>query len=164
MDGLVKRLELDITMDDQIAAFVAEETGKTNISGWLLVDQPMIDSFADTTHDWMFLHVDPQKAAETEFGGTIAHGFLSLSLLAPLRADTPRPSLPGLRFGLNYGFDKIRFISPVPSGSRIRAVFTIDAIEEVSPGRFRESMGVTVEIEGQERPAVVATWLSMFLL
>lgn len=151
-------------MDDQIAAFIKQETGKSYTSGWLLVDQPMIDSFADTTRDWMFLHVDPEKAAETEFGGTIAHGFLTLSLLAPLRADTPRPTLPGLRVGLNYGFDKIRFINPVPSGSRIRAVFSIDAIDEVSPGRFRETMGVTVEIEGQERPAVVANWLTMYLL
>jgi len=151
-------------MNDEIAAFVAEETGKTYTSGWLLVDQEMIDNFADTTRDWMFLHVDPEKAAETEFGGTIAHGFLTLSLLAPLRTDTPRPSLPGLRVGVNYGLDRVRFINPVPSGSRIRGVFTIDAIDEVSPGRFRETMGVTVEIEGQERPALVASWLSMFML
>ncbi|MDG2004696.1 MAG: MaoC family dehydratase [Novosphingobium sp.] len=151
-------------MNDEIAAFIEEETGRTYTSGWLLVDQPMIDTFADNTQDWNFLHVDPEKAAETEFGGTIAHGFLTMSLLAPLRADTPRPGLPGLRVGVNYGLDRVRFINPVPSGSRIRAVFTIDAIDEVSPGRFRESMGVTIEIEGQERPAVVANWLSMFML
>jgi acyl dehydratase len=151
-------------MDDQIAKFIGEETGKSYVSGWLLVDQAMIDSFADTTRDWMFLHVDPVRAAETEFGGTIAHGFLTLSLLVPLRAETSRPTLPGLRVGLNYGLERVRFINPVPSGSRIRAVFTIDTIDEVSPGRFRESMGVTVEIEGQERPALVATWLTMYLL
>jgi acyl dehydratase len=150
-------------MDGEIAAFVEQETGKTYTSDWLQVDQAMIDSFADTTRDWMFLHVDQEKAAQTEFGGTIAHGFLTLSLLAPLRAEAHRPTMPGLRVGLNYGFDKIRFINPVPSGSRIRAVFEIKAIDEMSPGRFRETMSVTIEIEGQERPAVIADWLTMYL-
>ena len=109
-------------MREEVAAYIAEQVGKPYVSDWLLVDQPMIDRFADATRDWMFLHVDPEKAAQTEFGGTIAHGFLLLSLLAPLRAETPRPSLPGLRVGLNYGFERVRFISPVHSGSRIRGV------------------------------------------
>ena len=151
-------------MNEEIAAFIEQEVGKTYTSGWLEVDQQTIDNFADTTQDWMFLHVDPEQAAQTEFGGTIAHGFLTMSLLAPLRAAADRPAMPGLRMGVNYGIDRLRFISPVPSGSRIRAVFTIDAIEEVSPGRFRETQGVTVEIEGQERPALVASWLSMFMV
>lgn len=151
-------------MPDEIAEFIAAEVGKSYVSDWLLVDQPLIDRFADTTRDWMFLHVDPAKAAETEFGGTIAHGFLVLSLLAPLRADTPRPHLPGMRVGLNYGFDRIRFISPVRSGSRIRAVFAVSEIKEEAPGRLREAMEVTLEIEGEERPAVVARWLTMYLL
>lgn len=151
-------------MNEEIAAFIEQEVGKTYTSGWLEVGQKTIDAFADTTQDWMFLHVDPDQAAQTEFGGTIAHGFLTMSLLAPLRADTDRPVMPGLRMGVNYGIDRLRFISPVPSGSRIRGVFTIDAIGEVSPGRFRETQGVTVEIEGQERPALVASWLSMFML
>ena len=81
-----------------------------------------------------------------------------------MRSETSRPTIPGLRAGLNYGFDRIRFINPVRSGSRIRAVFTIDALEEVSPGRIREEMGVVLEIEGEERPAVVAKWLTMYLL
>ena len=151
-------------MRTDLAAFLETEVGKSYVSDWLLVDQDLIDRFADTTRDWMFLHVDPEKAARTEFGGTIAHGFLLLSLMAPLRSATPRPQLPGLRVGLNYGFDKVRFINPVRSGSRIRAVFTINAIDEVSPGRFREDMGVTIEIEGVDRPAVVASWLTMYLL
>jgi acyl dehydratase len=151
-------------MNAEIARFIEQEVGKTYTSDWLEVDQKTIDRFADVTRDWNFLHVDPDKAAETEYGGTIAHGFLTLSLLAPLRADTPRPTLPGLRVGVNYGIDRLRFISAVPSGSRIRAVFTIDAIDEVSPGKFRETQGVTVEVEGQERPAIVASWLSMFML
>lgn len=151
-------------MPAELAEFIESEVGRRYVSDWLLVDQPLIDRFADTTRDWMFLHVDPEKAARTEFGGTIAHGFLLLSLLAPLRSDTPRPSLPGLRVGLNYGFEKIRFINPVRSGSRIRARFSIDAIDEVSPGKYREDMGVTLEIEGADRPAVVASWLTMYLL
>ena len=148
----------------EVDDFIRAEKGKRYTSDWLLVDQELIDRFADTTRDWMFLHVDAEKAAKTEFGGTIAHGFLILSLLAPLRSGTPRPTLPGLRVGLNYGFERIRFINPVRSGSRIRAVFTISAIDEVGPGKFREDMAVTIEIEGQERPAVVANWLTMYLL
>jgi acyl dehydratase len=151
-------------MQDEVAAFIAEETGKRYVSDWLLVDQPLIDAFADTTRDWMFLHVDQEKAAQTEFGGTIAHGFLLLSLMAPLRSETPRPRIPGLRVGLNYGFEKIRFINPVRSGSRIRAVFTTAEIREEAPGKLREAMDVTIEIEGVERPAVVAQWLTMYLL
>lgn len=151
-------------MNESVAAHVREEVGKTYTSGWLLVDQPMIDSFADTTRDWMFIHVDREKAAQTEFGGTIAHGFLLLSLFAPLRTETPRPAIPGLRMGLNYGFDKVRFVNPVRSGRRVRARFTIEALDEVSPGRLREAMNAVLEIEGEDKPAVVATWLTMYLL
>lgn len=151
-------------MNESVAAHIREEVGKAYTSGWLLVDQPMIDSFADTTRDWMFLHVDREKAAQTEFGGTIAHGFLLLSLFAPLRTETPRPAIPGLRMGLNYGFDKVRFVNPVRSGRRVRAQFTIEALDEVSPGRLREAMNAVLEIEGEDKPAVVATWLTMYLL
>lgn len=151
-------------MNESVAAHIREEVGKAYTSGWLLVDQSMIDSFADTTRDWMFLHVDREKAAQTEFGGTIAHGFLLLSLFAPLRTETPRPAIPGLRMGLNYGFDKVRFVNPVRSGRRVRAQFTIEALDEVSPGRLREAMNAVLEIEGEDKPAVVATWLTMYLL
>jgi acyl dehydratase len=151
-------------MSSELEDFIATEQGKTYVSGWLLVDQELIDRFADTTRDWMFLHVDPVKAAETEFGGTIAHGFLLLSLLAPLRSETPRPRLPGMRTGLNYGFDKVRFISPVRSGSRIRAHFTVTELRRDGPGQIREAMDVTLELEGVERPALVARWLTMYLL
>lgn len=151
-------------MQADLAEFLRTEVGKSYVSDWLLVDQPLIDRFADATRDWMFLHVDPDKAAQTEFGGTIAHGFLLLSLLAPLRSETPRPRVPGLRMGLNYGFERIRFISPVRSGSRIRATFTIAALTQESPGKLREEMDVTLEAEGAERPAVAARWLTMYLL
>jgi acyl dehydratase len=151
-------------MSSELDDFIETQQGKTYRSDWLLVDQELIDRFADTTRDWMFLHVDPVKAAETEFGGTIAHGFLLLSLFAPLRSETPRPGLPGMRTGLNYGFDKIRFISPVRSGSRIRAHFQIAELRRDGPGQVREAMDVTLEVEGVDRPAVVARWLTMYLL
>jgi acyl dehydratase len=151
-------------MSSELEAFIASELGKSYRSDWLLVDQPLIDSFADTTRDWMFLHVDPEQAAQTEFGGTIAHGFLLLSLLAPLRSETPRPRLPGMRTGLNYGFDKIRFITPVRSGRRIRATFLIAELRRDGPRQVREAMDVTLEVEGAGRPAVVARWLTMYLL
>ena len=151
-------------MRADIAEFIASETGKSYTSDWLLVDQALIDGFADATRDWMFLHVDVEAASKTEFGGTIAHGFLLLSLLAPLRAGTDRPRLPGLRVGLNYGMERIRFINPVRSGSRIRAVFTVAEIRENGPDRLREVLDVRIEIDGVERPAVVAQWLTMYLL
>jgi acyl dehydratase len=150
-------------MTPEQSAFIAEETGKTYQSDWLLVDQPMIDAFADTTGDWMYLHVDPVAAAKTEFGGTIAHGFLLLSLLAPLRSETARPQLPGMLNGLNYGFDRIRIMNPVRSGKNIRATFDIIGLEERGAGRFLETMDVTVAIEGEDKPAVIARWLTMYL-
>ena len=151
-------------MDSELDDFIGSELGKTYLSTWETVDQAMIDRFADTTRDWNFIHVDPVKAGETEFGGTIAHGFLLLSLLAPLRAESPRPRLPGMRLGVNYGFEKVRFISPVRSGSRVRARFVIAELKPDGPGQIREAMDVTLEIEGAERPAVAARWLTMYLL
>ena len=94
-------------MNPAIEQFIADETGKIYTSDWMVVDQALIDRFADCTRDWNFLHVDPEMAAQTEFGGTIAHGFLVLSLLAPLRSGIPRPSFPGLRVGVNYGLEQI---------------------------------------------------------
>jgi acyl dehydratase len=151
-------------MQAAITEFIRSETGKTYVSDWMLVDQALIDNFADVTRDWNFLHVDPEAAAQTEFGGTIAHGFLVLSLLAPLRSETPRPGFPGLRVGVNYGFERVRWVQPVRSGSRIRATFRIAAIIETDPGRYREELDVVVEVEGLERPAVAARWLTMYML
>lgn len=151
-------------MNRELEDYIRTERGRSYQSGWLLVDQALIDGFADTTRDWMFLHVDPVRAAETQFGGTIAHGFLLLSLFAPLRSETARPPPPGIRTGVNYGFDKIRFISPVRSGSRIRAQFTVAEFASDGADQLREAMDVIVEIEGVERPAVVARWLTMYLL
>lgn len=151
-------------MEGELDHFIRAEQGRTYRSDWLLVDQALIDRFADTTRDRMFLHVDAEKAARTEFGGTIAHGFLLLALLAPLRAETPRPRLPGMRTGVNYGFERVRFITPVRSGRRIRAQFTIAELRRDGPGQVREAMDVVLEVEDAERPAVVARWLTMYLL
>lgn len=145
-----------------INAMLEAEVGKPYLSDWMMVDQAMIDRFADLTHDWNFIHVDPGKAAETPYGRTIAHGFLLLSLLAPLRSTCPRPHIPGLRMGVNYGFDRIRFVAAVKSGSRIRGTFTVVSVKERSATQFLEEMDVIVGIEGEEQPAVVARWLSMF--
>lgn len=145
-----------------IMTLLKAEIGKTNLSGWMTVDQPMIDRFADLTHDWNFIHVDAEEAAATPYGSTIAHGFLLLSLLAPMRSNCPRPQMPGLRMGVNYGFERVRFVTAVKSGSRIRGAFTVAAVTEKKPFQFLEEMDVSVVIEGEERPAVVARWLSMF--
>ena len=149
-------------MDNDTAMFIREETGKSYASDWLEVDQAMIDAFADTTRDWNFLHVDPEAAASTEFGSTIAHGFLVLSLLAPMRQSLPRPRFPGLRMGVNYGLERVRWVQPVLSGKRIRGRFAIAAVMPDDPGRYREEMDVTVEIEGADRPAMVARWITMY--
>ena len=151
-------------MQAAITEYIRTETGKNYVSDWMLVDQALIDSFADVTRDWNFLHVDREAAAQTEFGGTIAHGFLVLSLLAPLRSETPRPRFPGLRLGVNYGFERVRWVEPVRSDSRIRATFRVEAIVEAGPGRYREELDVKVEVEGLDRPAVAARWLTMYML
>ena len=143
---------------------LAAEIGVVRHSDWMTVDQAMIDRFADATLDHQFIHVDPARAAATPLGGTIAHGFLTLSLLAPLQASIPRPEIPAIRMGLNYGLDRVRFIHPVRSGSRIRAAATLIAIEEVAPGQFQQTHEIVVEIEGIEKPALVATWLTRFII
>jgi acyl dehydratase len=150
-------------MQTEIAEFIRSETGQTYVSDWLLVDQAMLGQFADCTRDWNFLHVDPEAAGATEFGGTIAHGFLVLSLLAPLRSETPRRRFPHLRVGVNYGIEHLRWVQPVRSGSRIRGHFKVVAITQTAPDRYREEMEVTVECEGLERPAMVARWLTMYM-
>ncbi|HZU65125.1 MAG TPA: MaoC family dehydratase [Novosphingobium sp.] len=127
------------------------------ISDWMVVDQPLIDAFAQVTGDHEFLHVDPVAAAATPLGGTIAHGLLTLSLLPALfNASCPRPAC---RMTVNYGYDAVRFLSPVPVGSRLRGAFRLVELVERKPGEWRQSVAASVEIEGAERPALVATWL-----
>ncbi len=145
---------------DEIRAQVGREIGT---SSWLTVDQPRIDAFAEATEDRQFIHVDPQAAAQTPFGGTIAHGFLSLSLLSRMAAEaTLLPE--GLKMAVNYGFDRVRFIAPVKSGKRVRGRFTLDSIEEKAPGQLLMRHKVTVEIEGADKPALTAEWLGLMFV
>jgi acyl dehydratase len=142
---------------DEIRKRIGEEVG---ISSWLVVDQARIDAFADATEDRQFIHVDPEAAAQTPFGGTIAHGFLTLSLLSRMGAEAML--LPeGLRMAVNYGLDRVRFLAPVKSGRRVRGRFTLDSVEEKAPGQWLFRHQVTVEIEGEDKPALTAAWIGL---
>jgi acyl dehydratase len=130
------------------------------VSSWILVDQPMIDAFAAATGDRQFIHIDPVAAAQTPFGGTIAHGLLTLSLLPAMAAEVlERPT--AAKMSVNYGFDRVRFVAPVRSGSRVRGRFVLTSLEEDRPGRQRSLLAVTVEIEGQDKPALTADWITL---
>ena len=145
---------------DDIRSRIGEEVG---VSSWLTVDQGRIDAFADATEDHQFIHVDPAAAAAAGFGGTIAHGFLSLSLLSRMAADaTLLPD--GLKMALNYGFDRIRFLAPVRAGKRVRGRFTLDSVSEKAPGQWLMRHNVTVEIEGEDKPALTAQWLGLMFV
>ena len=145
---------------EEIRSRVGSEVG---VSDWILVDQRAIDAFADVTQDHQFIHVDPDAAARTPFGGTVAHGFLTLSLLSRMAADAmARPET--VRMGVNYGLDKVRFIAPVRSGKRVRGRFRLDRFEEKAPGQWQFVHNVTVEIEGEDKPALVADWIGMIFV
>ena len=132
-------------------------------SDWFVIDQDRVDQFADVTLDHQFIHVDPAAASATPLGGTIAHGFLTLSLLVHLlEGMAPRPQ--NLLMGFNYGFDKIRFLAPVPVGSRVRATMRVVDVVERQPQQFLTKYDVSVEIEGADKPALVATWLNLLVL
>ncbi|MGI9384365.1 MAG: MaoC family dehydratase [Methyloligellaceae bacterium] len=151
-----EKAHLFLTLDE-IRTRVGSELG---VSEWLRIDQAQIDAFADATGDRQFIHVDPERAArETPFGGTIAHGFLTLSLL-PCLAMGVRPRIEGTAMSVNYGFDKIRFLTPVACGACIRARFHLDALEEQRPREVTMRYGVTVEIEGEPKPALAAEWIT----
>ena len=128
------------------------------VSRWLPVTQELIDQFARCTQDEQFIHVDPERAAETPFGGTIAHGFLTLSLLSHF-ADQAVPAIDGAEMGVNFGFNSVRFLSPVRSGRAIRARFMLKAFTERKPGQWQSILDVVVDLEGEERPALVAEWI-----
>lgn len=142
---------------EQITARVGQEVG---VSGWLTVGQERITAFAEATEDRQFIHVDPESAAQTPFGGTIAHGFLTLSLLSRMAAETilvPDKT----KVVVNYGFDRVRFLAPVRSGKQIRGRFTLAAVEEKSAGQILLRHVVAVEIEGEDKPALSAVWLTL---
>ena len=137
--------------------------GQTVTSNWITLDQDRISAFADITEDHNFFHIDPERAkAETPFGGTIAHGFLTLSMLSKMAFEA-LPSLPDGAIAVNYGFDKVRFLTPVPSGSRIRGHLTLSDIIDKGPGQVQAIYAVEVEIENLDKPALAAEWLSRIM-
>ena len=139
-------------------AMVGKEIG---VSSWHLIDQPRIDTYADVTEDHQFIHVDPERAkAETAFGTTIAHGFLTMSMLSVMSYEV-MPAIAGTTMGVNYGFDKLRFISPVRSGRRVRGRFVLAEAKLRKPNELQSRTNVTVEIEGEDKPALVADWLGL---
>ncbi|WP_430389325.1 MaoC family dehydratase [Blastomonas fulva] len=133
-------------------------------SEWLLVDQEMINKFADATGDHQFIHVNEEMAKMTPFGGTIAHGFLTLSLFPVLMAKSDCPRVEGVKMGVNYGGNKVRFLAPVRSGKKVRGHFKLLELEEKRPGQWQQTLEFTVEIEGEDKPAVMAEWISQFFV
>ncbi len=144
----------------QLAARVGEE----RVSDWVEVTQTMIDKFADATGDHQFIHVDPVKAAMTPFGGTIAHGFLTLSLMPLLNQKTPQPRIEGVKMGVNYGGNKVRFLTPVRSGKRVRGRFKTLELVEKRPGQWQQTVEFTIEIKGETKPALIAEWISQIFV
>ena len=151
---------MPVTSLDEIRAKVGHPVG---VSGWIEVGQDRIDQFADATDDHQFIHVDPAAAAAVGFGGTIAHGFLSLSLLSRMAADVML--IPDTtKMAVNYGLDRVRFLAPVKSGKRVRGHFTLESATEKAPGQLLLKHHVTVEIEGDEKPALTAEWLGLIFI
>jgi acyl dehydratase len=131
------------------------------VSSWHLVDQSRINSFADVIEDHQFIHVDPERARrEAPFGTTIAHGFLTMSLLSIMSYEV-MPAIEGTTMGVNYGFDKLRFVAPVRAGSRVRGRFTLTEAKLRKPKELQSRTNVTVEIEGEDKPALVADWIGL---
>jgi len=144
---------------DTAPGLIGTELG---VSDWFAIDQARISAFADTTIDHQFIHIDPEAAKATPFGTTIAHGFLTLSMLSYFVGQVG-VGMQGAVMGVNYGFDKIRFLAPVKVNSRVRARFRLADFQEKSPGQFLIKHEVTVEIENEPRPALVAEWLTMVM-
>jgi len=149
--------------EDAYEALRAQEGHDEGAGTWFLVDQPLIDAFADVTHDHQFIHVDPVQAAQlSPWKVTIAHGFLTLSLLSHLSSSIPNtmPPLNGLVMGINYGFDRVRFVNPVKVDSHIRARSVLSRVELKEPTAVHLTKTVTVEIDGETKPALVADWIT----
>ncbi|MEY2883357.1 MAG: hypothetical protein RL490_1081 [Pseudomonadota bacterium] len=142
---------------ETIKAAVGTEIG---VSDWLLITQDMVNQFATLTRDPVELHTNVELARQTPFGGTIAHGLFTLSLIGGFCTAAP-VLMEGITMGLNYGFDKVRFLTPVKTGSRIRGRFFLKSMEEKAPGQWVSTFDVTIEIDGEPKPALVAEWLGM---
>ena len=146
-----------MTKPSDLQSLIGTEVG---VSRWFEISQAKIDAFADATEDWQFIHVDPEAAKATPFGGTIAHGFLTLSLASAMSYDAVKP-LEGVAMGVNYGFDKLRFLAPVPAGSKVRGRFRLLSAEDKGGGRWLIKHELTIEIDGGDKPALIAEWLGM---
>ena len=154
---MINYTEFSIT---EIKKFLGSEVG---LSDWVVINQERINKFAKLTEDEQFIHIDPERASkETPFGGTVAHGFLTLSMLVKL-AESALPKIKDVKFTINYGFDKIRFIYPVAANSNLRARFILKEIEERSLTQIMTKWDVSVEIKNVERPAIVATWVNLLM-
>ena len=142
----------------------AKVGGPLGTSEWVEISQQRIDQFAEATGDHQFIHVDPEKAKMTPFGGTIAHGFLTLSMIPYLSAksDIPRPE--GVKMGVNYGGNKTRFINPVRSGKRIRGHWKLLEMAEKRAGQWQQTVEITIEIEGEDKPALICEWITQFFI
>ena len=130
---------------------------------WFLIEQSRINQFADVTEDHQYIHIDQQRAAESYLGGTIAHGFLVLSLL-PKLIEKSLITPDNIVMGINYGFDKVRFLNPVRPGDEVRVTGEVIDIQDKGDGRYLQKVAVTVEIKGQEKPAIFGEWLNMFVV
>ena len=151
---------MPIVSIEEMYARIGTEIGT---SDWITIDQPRIDTFADVTEDRQFIHVDPEAAAKTMFGGPIAHGFLSLSLLSRMAFDVmlvPEKT----KMAVNYGFDRVRFLAPVAAGARVRGIFTLTNIEEKAEGQLLTHHNVIIDIDITEKPALTADWLGLLIL
>jgi acyl dehydratase len=145
---------------DEIHARIGTVIGT---SDWITIDQPRIDAFAEVTEDRQFIHVDPEAAAASMFGSTIAHGFLTLSLMSRMAADVMLVP-DNVKMVVNYGFNKVRFLAPVPVGSRVRGIFTLANLEEKAPGKLLAHHDVMVDIDTTEKPALTADWIGLLIL
>jgi len=142
----------------RLEGLIGTEVG---VSNWITIDQPMIDSFAKTTHDDQWIHIEPDRAArETPFGGAIAHGFLTLSLASRFAYDC-FDEAPGQVMGINYGFNKLRFLKPVVAGARVRGRFVLKTVTQRNATDLLRENALTIEIDGSETPALVADWLGL---
>jgi len=142
---------------EDLQAAVGTDLG---VSDWITIEQDRVNQFADVTEDHQFIHVNPEMAKMTPFGGPIAHGFLTLSLLSKF-SEQGGLVIEGVKMGVNYGFEKVRFLAPVKVGQKVRGHFKLKAADEKRPGQYLLTYEVTVEIEGEEKPALVADWLGM---
>ncbi len=144
---------------------IAAKTGETiGTSEWVEMGQDRINQFAEATGDHQFIHIDEEKAKMTPFGGTIAHGFLTLSMIPYLTAESDVPRMEGIKMAVNYGGNKTRFINPVRSGKKIRGHWKLLEMIEKRPGQWQQTVEITIEIEGEEKPALICEWMTMYFV